>query len=114
MRQFRQAVMTMRWRHWITQQTWAAQARLFAMIAYLSAIAFAPGVADAAGLDQFIGFGDSTMDSGYFRYGSTGGLFTLGANSKKAVDAEIQSAVTAGASGAFVGPGVVSTRLLPA
>jgi hypothetical protein len=29
------------------------------------------------GLDQFVGFGDSTMDSGYFRYGSTGGLFVL-------------------------------------
>ena len=32
----------------------------------------APGVAGAAGLDQFIGFGDSTMDSGYFRFNPTG------------------------------------------
>ena len=30
------------------------------------------GTADAAGLDQFIGFGDSTMDSGYFRFNPTG------------------------------------------
>ena len=72
------------------------------------------GAANAAGFDQFIGFGDSTMDSGYFRFGSTGVLFTLGANSKNAVDAGIQSAVAAGASGAFVGPGVVSTQLLAA
>src|SRR6476660_2745216 len=28
---------------------------------------------NAAGLNQFIGFGDSTMDSGYFRYNPTGG-----------------------------------------
>ena len=74
----------------------------------------AAGAANAAGFDQFIGFGDSTMDSGYFRYGSTGGLFTLGANSQHAVDLGIQSAVTAGASGAFVGPGVVSTTMLAA
>ena len=33
----------------------------------------AHGAARAAGLDRFIGFGDSTMDSGYFRYGPTGG-----------------------------------------
>jgi outer membrane lipase/esterase len=54
------------------------------------------------------------MDSGYFRYGSTGGLFQLGSGSAKAVDAGIASAVAAGASGAFVGPGMVSTKLLAA
>ncbi len=74
----------------------------------------AAGTAGAAGFDQFIGFGDSTMDSGYFRYGTTGGLFQLGATSARAVDLEIASAVAAGASGAFVGPGVVSTQLLAA
>ena len=42
------------------------------------------------------------------------GLFTFGANSQKAVDAGIQSAVPAGAGGAFVGPGVVITQLLAA
>jgi hypothetical protein len=32
-----------------------------------------PNVAIAGGINQFIGLGDSTMDSGYFRYTSTGG-----------------------------------------
>ena len=99
------------WR--ISQQAVLTRARRLAGIGCLSAITVcAPGVASAAALDQFVGFGDSTMDSGYFRYGSTGGLFALGAASATAVDAGIQSAVAAGASGAFVGPGVVSTTLL--
>lgn len=84
-------------------------------LACLAAIALgAPGSAGAAGYDQFLGFGDSTMDSGYFRYATTGGLFVLGPGSAQAVDNGIAAAVAAGASGAFVGPGVVSTRLLAA
>ena len=65
----------------------------------------AAGTAGAAGFDQFIGFGDSTMDSGYFRYGSTGGLFKLGATRATRSIWGSTSAVAAGASGAFVGPG---------
>jgi len=33
--------------------------------------------ANASGYNQFIGFGDSTMDSGYFRYNPTGGFPSL-------------------------------------
>jgi outer membrane lipase/esterase len=83
-----------------------------ALLAFLAVNAF--DTAYAAGLDQFVGFGDSTMDSGYFRYSSTGGLFVLGRGSATAVNAGIASAVAAGASGAFVGPGLVSTKLLAA
>lgn len=68
------------------------------------------GTARAAGLNQFIGFGDSTMDSGYFRYNPTGGSPGLprGAPSN-AIDQAIQITVAAGGSGAFLGPGVVDT-----
>jgi outer membrane lipase/esterase len=99
---------------------WPTRARRAIGLARLCTIALAIGAlvvpvgADAAGFDQFIGFGDSTMDSGYFRYGSTGGLFVLGPSSAHSVNLGIASAVDAGASGAFVGPGVVSTRLLAA
>jgi outer membrane lipase/esterase len=64
-----------------------------------------PGMANAAGFDQFIGFGDSTMDSGYFRYNSTGLL---------SYDAAIKATVAAGGTGAFAGPGEVDTTLLAA
>jgi outer membrane lipase/esterase len=70
-----------------------------------AAVLCAPSAAGAAGLDQFIGFGDSTMDSGYFRYNPTG---------VPAVDAAIRSTVAAGGSGAFAGPGQVDTTLLAA
>jgi outer membrane lipase/esterase len=75
----------------------------------------APGAASAAGLDQFIGFGDSTMDSGYFRYSPTGGSPGLprGAPSNS-IDRLIQTTVAAGGSGAFMGPGVVDTIQLAA
>jgi outer membrane lipase/esterase len=70
------------------------------------------GTAGASGFDQFIGFGDSTMDSGYFRYNSTGGLeIGLPAN---AVDCSIQAAILGGSSGTFTGPGVMNTTLLAA
>ena len=65
----------------------------------------ASGVAGAAGPDQFIGFGDSTMDSGYFRFNPTG---------SPATDAAIRATVAAGGSGAFAGPGLVDTTLLAA
>ena len=69
----------------------------------------------AQALDQFIGFGDSTMDSGYFRYGPTGGSPGLppGAPSDT-IDRLIAATVAAGGSGAFLGPGVVDTVQLAA
>ena len=108
-------VPTMAQRHQSFHPGWLTRARRALGIAYLSAIGMgALGAANAAGFDQFIGFGDSTMDSGYFRHGSTGGLFALGRSSETAVNQGIALAVGAGASGAFVGPGVVSTTLLAA
>ena len=80
-----------------------------------TAILLAPGTGEAGRPDQFIGFGDSTMDSGYFRYGPTGGSPGLpnGAPSDT-IDRLIQATVAAGGSGAFLGPGVVDTVQLAA
>jgi len=60
-----------------------------------------------AGYNQFIGFGDSTMDSGYFRYSPTGGSPLLPPG--ESIDGLIAATVAAGGSGAFMGPGVVDT-----
>jgi outer membrane lipase/esterase len=60
-------------------------------------------MADASALNQFIGFGDSTLDSGYFRYHSTGNT---------ALDQAIAAAVASGNSGAFVGNGVMNSTIL--
>jgi len=65
----------------------------------------APAAASGAGLNQFIGFGDSTMDSGYFGRNPTG---------SPQLDAAIRITVAAGGSGAFAGPGEVDTTLLAA
>ncbi len=62
-----------------------------------------PSVAGAAGFNQFIGFGDSTLDSGYFRYNSTG---------IPAYDALIAGAIAAGANGGFAGNGVMGSTIL--
>jgi outer membrane lipase/esterase len=98
-------------RHRTTQSAIAAVA-LFAAAA--NALC-ASGSASAAGLDQFIGFGDSTMDSGYFRYGATGGSPGLPSNAPTdTIDRLIQATVAAGGSGAFLGPGVVDTVQLAA
>jgi outer membrane lipase/esterase len=78
--------------------------------AVLAATALAiPVAASAAGPSQFIGFGDSTMDSGYFRYESTAGSPGLPGISSRVLDGLIAQTVAAGGSGAFVGPGIVDT-----
>jgi outer membrane lipase/esterase len=65
---------------------------------------FAPSSAGAAGkFNQFIGLGDSTLDSGYFRYTTTG---------IAAVDAQVAAAIAKGANGGFAGPGVMTTTIL--
>ena len=87
-----------------------SESRWIAKAAWLAAALSAPVAASAGGFDQFIGFGDSTMDSGYFRYSSTGGSPGLGGpGSAAALDAQIAATVAAGGSGAFLGPGVVDT-----
>jgi len=85
------------------------------VILALAASVCAHGVAGAAGFDALIGFGDSTMDSGYFRYGPTGGSPGLPAGAPSdAIDRLIRITVAAGGSGAFLGPGVVDTVQLAA
>lgn len=60
--------------------------------------------ANAAGqYNQLIGLGDSTLDTGYFRYTSSGNA---------AVNAQLVSAIAAGAQGGFAGPGVMTTTML--
>jgi outer membrane lipase/esterase len=76
----------------------ALLAALFAFI-----VLNAPGAADAAGFNQFIGFGDSTLDTGYFRYASTGNL---------PFDAMIVTSVSEGNTGAFVANGVMNSTML--
>lgn len=66
--------------------------------------------ATASGYNQFIGFGDSTMDSGYFRYSPTGGSPSLPPGAPvTTIDIALANAVAGGASGAFLGPGIVDT-----
>ncbi|MCE5333739.1 MAG: autotransporter domain-containing protein [Desulfobacteraceae bacterium] len=63
----------------------------------------APGESCAAGFKQFVGFGDSTLDSGYFRY------HTLG-NSLE--DQVLAALIAQGATGAFVANGVMNSTIL--
>ncbi|MGA7713133.1 MAG: autotransporter domain-containing protein [Rhizomicrobium sp.] len=72
----------------------------FALLAFTAM----PALANASGFDQYIGFGDSTLDSGYFRYHSMTPVF----------DPYIAAAVAAGNSGGFVGNGVMNSTLLAA
>jgi outer membrane lipase/esterase len=61
------------------------------------------GAAGPAGFNQFIGFGDSTLDTGFFRYNGTG----IPSN-----DLLIQTAVANGAQGGFAGNGVMGATIL--
>ena len=75
----------------------------------------ASGAASAQGFNQFIGFGDSTMDSGYFRYNPTGGSPSLPAGAPStAIDEAIRLTVAHGGTGAFAGPARVDTEQLAA
>lgn len=53
--------------------------------------------------NQYVGFGDSTLDSGYFRYNSTG---------LPVFDRLIAAAVARGAQGGFAGPGIMNSQFL--
>ncbi len=73
------------------------------LLAALLAI-LAPRVAGATGaFNQFIGLGDSTLDSGYFRYASTGNA---------SADAMVAAAIAGGAQGGWAGPGVMTATFL--
>jgi len=57
----------------------------------------------AAGVNQYVGFGDSTLDSGYFRYNTTGSV---------SMDQSVAAAVAKGATGGWAGPGVMNSTFL--
>jgi outer membrane lipase/esterase len=59
--------------------------------------------ADAAGFNQFVGFGDSTLDTGYFRYHTTGNAL---------YDQALVTAIAKGAAGGWAGNGVMNTTIL--
>ncbi len=63
-----------------------------------------PGPAGAKGVfNQFVGLGDSTIDSGYFRYNSTGSA---------SGDVQVAAAIANGAAGGWAGPGVMTSTFL--
>jgi outer membrane lipase/esterase len=77
----------------------------FAIVAVLLALSTlnAPGAARAAGFDQFVAFGDSTLDTGYFRYHTSGNT---------QFDNGIDIARQFGANGGWAGNGVMNTTIL--
>jgi len=62
-----------------------------------------PGAAGAAEFDQFIVFGDSTLDTGYFRYKKSGNTN---------FDTDMPTAISKGATGGYAGNGVMNTIIL--
>jgi outer membrane lipase/esterase len=62
-----------------------------------------PGAAGAQGFSQFVAFGDSTLDTGYFRYHTTGNA---------EMDRVIAFAISQGANGGWAGNGVMNTTIL--
>jgi len=60
------------------------------------------GAASAEGFNQFVGFGDSTLDTGYFRFHTTG---------IPQVDQVIVIAIAQGANGGWAGNGVMNTTI---
>ena len=61
------------------------------------------GTAGAAGFNQFVVFGDSTLDTGYFRYHTSG---------NPQFDGALDIAIQFGATGGWAGNGVMNTTIL--
>lgn len=78
------------------------QSALMAALLAFTALS-APGAAGAAGFDQFVVFGDSTLDTGYFRYNPT---------EVTAWQDQLIDAIGKGATGGFAGNGVMNTTIL--
>jgi len=73
--------------------------------AWIALIALSvPGRVNAAGFDQFFAFGDSTLDTGYFRYPPRSGSLTF--------DQQMDIAIQFGATGGWAGNGVMNTTTL--
>jgi outer membrane lipase/esterase len=79
--------------------------QLALMTALLALITISmPCAASAAGFNQMLIFGDSTLDTGYFRYSPYSGNPTF--------DADMPIAISQGATGGFAGNGVMNTVML--
>nr|WP_243438990.1 autotransporter domain-containing protein [Fundidesulfovibrio soli] len=74
-----------------------------ALALFAFALAHAAAPAGAAGFNQYVGFGDSTLDSGYFRYHTTGSA---------SMDQSVAVAVANGATGGWAGPGLMNSLIL--
>ena len=85
--------------------------------ASLLIVAFGISPLAASSLNQFIGFGDSTLDSGWWRgalVGQCGGAVSPCTTGSPIKDAKIASAIANGGTGAPVGVGVMHSQLLAA
>lgn len=75
--------------------------RVTAFVAFL--VLSIAGAAGAAGFNQFVVFGDSTLDTGYFAYTTSGsGSF----------DTQMQAALAKGLTGGWAGDGTMNTTML--
>jgi outer membrane lipase/esterase len=72
-------------------------------VALLALAALLPGPAWAAGFNQFVGLGDSTIDTGFFRYNGLG---------DPTVDQDLAFAIANGAQGGWAGNGVMGATIL--
>ncbi len=72
---------------------------------FVAGLLLTPVPAYSQNFNQFVAFGDSSVDSGWFRYSTIGSPF---------FDARIAAAVANGATGGWAGPAVVNPQLLSA
>lgn len=78
--------------------------KLTAIAAFAAFLAISiTGTAGAAGFNEFVVFGDSTLDTGYFAYVSSGDA---------TFDAKMQFALSQGLTGGWAGDGTMNTTLL--
>lgn len=75
----------------------------FALLALTSALG--ASYAGATGFNQFVAFGDSTLDTGYFLYHTTGSAL---------YQPLLEAAIAQGATGGWAGGGVMNTTILAA
>ena len=62
--------------------------KIFLVTVLMASVSFGlPNAANASGFSQFIGLGDSTLDSGYFKYHSTGNV---------ALDTQLAASIASG------------------
>ena len=87
-----------------TEKTMPKMKQFVLKAAFLAVIVLSTsGAANAKEFNQYVGFGDSTLDSGYWRYNKTGVAWR---------DAQIVVAVASGDSGAYNANGVENSIIL--